>query len=143
MGRAAAPTISRVDLEHIVGGALVQDGKVFLCHRSPSRSRSPNLWDLPGGHIEPGESPEAALKRELSEELGVDVELTPGVKPYAVIAEEGFDLAIYALHAWSGSLVNRAPAEHDEVGWFGPADLPDLALAHHRYAELLSGLVVA
>jgi len=55
----------------IVIGALVREGHILLVHRSPNRPVYPDMWGLGGGHMEPGESPEAALRRELLEELGL------------------------------------------------------------------------
>ena len=53
--------------------ALVYYGpKVLLVKRGPTAPWAPNLWGLPGGHIEPGETPAAAVVRELSEEVGID-----------------------------------------------------------------------
>lgn len=53
-------------------GALVvdDDGRIFVQRRSPDRRLFPNSWDIVGGHIEPGESLETALARELAEETG-------------------------------------------------------------------------
>jgi len=49
-----------------------------LCHRSPERRWYPDVWDFPGGHIEPGEDPQAALRREVAEELGADLHHVEG-----------------------------------------------------------------
>ena len=57
--------------EAIVAGVIVMDSRILLCHRSPGRRWYPDVWDLPGGHVEVGESSADALKRELLEELGV------------------------------------------------------------------------
>jgi 8-oxo-dGTP pyrophosphatase MutT (NUDIX family) len=53
-------------------GALIRDarGRVFVQHRSASRQLLPDTWDIVGGHLEPGESPEQALAREIHEETG-------------------------------------------------------------------------
>jgi 8-oxo-dGTP diphosphatase len=60
--------------EHdVVGAVLVDRSRVLLCHRRPDRAWYPDVWDLPGGHLEPGESSLAALGRECREELGIDV----------------------------------------------------------------------
>ena len=55
----------------VVVAALVREGRVLLVHRSPNRRAYPGVWDLPGGHIETGESELTALTREMREELGV------------------------------------------------------------------------
>jgi 8-oxo-dGTP diphosphatase len=57
--------------EAVVAGAWIDEGRILLCHRSPERQWYPDVWDLPLGHVEPGENPGDALKRELHEELGV------------------------------------------------------------------------
>ena len=60
-------------MHQVVCGALVRDGQVLLVHRNPNRRDYPNVWDLPGGHIEAGESELSALTREMHEELGVQI----------------------------------------------------------------------
>ena len=63
-----------MEVAELVCGLLVRDGKALLVHRSPERAVYPGVWDLPGGHVEPGESKPAALVRELAEELDVGIE---------------------------------------------------------------------
>ena len=58
---------------HVVAGIVVESGRVLLAQRSRHRS-FPLLWEFPGGKVEPGEQPEAALVREFREELGIEVE---------------------------------------------------------------------
>lgn len=58
----------------VVAGLIVGPGGILLTQRRADQPL-PLLWELPGGKIEPGESPEAALARELAEELGVRVEI--------------------------------------------------------------------
>ena len=55
-------------MPRIVMAVLVRDDCVLLGHRHPERSWYPDVWDLPGGHVEDGEAPAAALRRELSED---------------------------------------------------------------------------
>jgi 8-oxo-dGTP pyrophosphatase MutT (NUDIX family) len=56
-------------MHETVTAALVREGRVLLVHRSPNRRAYPDVWDLPGGHIETGETELAALTREMHEEL--------------------------------------------------------------------------
>ena len=58
----------------VVLGALVSDGAVLLARRSPLKRHHPDIWDLPGGTVEPLDSELHALARELREEVGVDIE---------------------------------------------------------------------
>lgn len=117
-------------VHRVVVGALVSGDRVLLAHRSPHKRAFPDQWDLPGGGIEDGESELGALKRELREELGVQIvtdstmhlcRLTAGP------AEEPVLLSAWLVGGWEGTPANVAPEEHDDIGWFGPEDLPPLA----------------
>jgi 8-oxo-dGTP diphosphatase len=58
--------------ERLVVGAVIVDaaGRAFVHRRGPDRTLFPNYWDIPGGHVEPGEAPLEALSREVEEETG-------------------------------------------------------------------------
>ncbi|MFC3741827.1 NUDIX domain-containing protein [Paractinoplanes deccanensis] len=123
--------------------ALLWDGnRVLLCHRSPRRRWYPDVWDLPGGHVEPGERPDAALARELREELGIDI-AAPAGPPVRRVQGDTFDMRIWLIEAWAGAPVNVAPDEHDAIAWFSRDALGELSLAHDSYLamfdEVLSG----
>ncbi|TPW19804.1 MAG: 7,8-dihydro-8-oxoguanine triphosphatase, partial [Elusimicrobia bacterium] len=55
----------------VCAGVILRSGGVLLARRAPGR-RHAGQWEFPGGRVEPGESPQAALKRELREELGIE-----------------------------------------------------------------------
>ena len=58
-------------MRQVVAALILKDGKVLICQRTQHQPM-PLKWEFPGGKIEPGEHPEAALKRELDEELGIE-----------------------------------------------------------------------
>ena len=114
----------------VVVGALVRGDRVLLAHRSASKRAFPGVWDLPGGVVEEGESGLEALGRELREELGVAIATGSASHLCQVVAEpagEPVELDAWLVTGWSGTPANRAPDEHDTIGWFGLADLPPLA----------------
>ena len=114
----------------MVVGALVRGGQVLLVHRSPNKHAYPDVWDLPGGLIEAGESELDGLTRELHEELGVQV-APPSVAHLCRLtvgpAEEPALLSAWLVHDWQGTPANVAPEEHDDIGWFDLEQLPPLA----------------
>ena len=129
----------------IVAAVLVRGGRVLLCLRSPRRRWSPCLWDLPGGHVERGESDPVALARELCEEVGVDVAAATiaATLPEIRIIDHEVDMRVWVVGAWDGEAINAAPEEHDRIGWFGAAQLLALPLAHPEYRGLLRRVVRA
>jgi 8-oxo-dGTP diphosphatase len=118
--------------------AFLRDGnRVLLCHRSPQRRWYPDVWDLPGGHVEPGELPGAALARELHEELGIDVAVPAG-PPMQQIHADAFDMQIWLIESWTGTPVNVALDEHDAIAWFQEDELGELRLAHDSYLAMFT-----
>jgi len=108
----------------VVGAALFDDGRLLAARRSAPAELA-GRWELPGGKVEPGESPEAALVRELREELGVDcetVERIPGEWPLR---------SPYVLQVWTarldpGSAGPRPLQDHDELRWLAPDEIWDV-----------------
>ncbi|MDE0697879.1 MAG: (deoxy)nucleoside triphosphate pyrophosphohydrolase [Boseongicola sp.] len=105
--------------------ALVDpDGRVLLAQR-PSGKSMPGLWEFPGGKIEEGEAPEAALMRELREELGIETwESCLAPLTFASHAYDDFHLlmALFACRKWQGTPVSR---EGQSLKWVRPAALRD------------------
>jgi 8-oxo-dGTP diphosphatase len=121
----------------IVTGFLRAGHRVLLCHRSPRRRWYPDVWDLPGGHVEPGELPGAALARELREELAIDI-AAPSGPPMQEIHGDTFDMQIWLVETWTGSPANVAPDEHDAIAWFEGHELGELRLAHDSYLAMFA-----
>ena len=128
-------------MDVVVAAALFRGTQVLLCHRSPTRRWYPDVWDLPGGHVEVAESPRAALLRELREELGVHVRDDQVASlPHHELVDSGLALSVWRIDSWVGEPVNAAPDEHDEIGWFSLADALTLDLAHPSHPSLLREL---
>ncbi|MFE5891402.1 (deoxy)nucleoside triphosphate pyrophosphohydrolase [Streptomyces sp. NPDC056462] len=108
----------------VVGAALLEAGRLLAARRSAPEELA-GRWELPGGKVEPGEAPEAALVRELREELGVAAEVlerVPGAWPLK---------PPYVLHVWTARLLpgsgHPEPLEdHDALRWLGAGELWDV-----------------
>ena len=109
----------------VAAAALVDtDGRVLICQR-PEGKQLAGLWEFPGGKVEPGETPEACLIRELDEELGIQVKqacLAPFV--FASHTYESFHLLmpLYLVRRWDGFVQQR---EHAALKWVKPMQLAD------------------
>ncbi|MFJ6695739.1 (deoxy)nucleoside triphosphate pyrophosphohydrolase [Streptomyces sp. NPDC091272] len=100
----------------VVGGALCHHGRLLAARRSAPPELA-GRWELPGGKLEPGETPEQALVRELREELGVESE------PVARIPGEWPLKPGYVFQVWTARLLSGEPRpleDHDELRWLGP-----------------------
>jgi 8-oxo-dGTP diphosphatase len=124
----AAPEPHVKPLLLVAACALVDlDGRVLMCRRPEGKSLA-GLWEFPGGKLEPGETPEACLIRELREELGVEVKaacLAPFV--FASHGYNGFHLLmpLYLCRRWEGTV---RPLEHSEIRWVRPSQMTDLPM---------------
>jgi mutator protein MutT len=125
-------------LHHVVAVILRREDKILLCHRSPERRWYPDVWDFPGGHVEPGERPEDALHREVAEELGVKLDGVDGDPVlHRVVPQQRLDLTVWVSRRWQGDVSNRQPHEHDAIGWFNAGQLEGLSFADPSYLTLL------
>ena len=124
------------DGEHlVVTGLLRRSGRALLVHRTPTRRWYPDAWDLPGGHVEPGEAPHRALERELAEELGVEAAVTG--ERFAHVRGEDFRMDVWVVDRWTGEPTNRAPEEHDALAWLTAQEMGALRLADPRLPRLV------
>jgi len=103
------------------------DGRVLIAQRPPGRSMA-GLWEFPGGKIEQGESPEAALIRELREELGIAVK-EPCLAPFSFASHAYPDfhllMPLYVCRRWDG--IPQA-IEASAIKWVRPCNLPSFPM---------------
>ena len=125
--------------------ALVDaDGRVLLAQRPPGKAMA-GLWEFPGGKIEPGETPEAALIREIDEELGINTKqscLAP--VSFASHDYEAFHLVLllYICRRWQG---RPEPREGGELAWVRPSKLRkyDMPPANTEFVAVLQDLLLS
>ena len=105
----------------VVGAALLRDGRV-LASRRTEPPRLAGLWEFPGGKVEPGESDEQALVRELEEELQVSVEVGERLGGDLLIGETA------VLRVYLCTLLRGEPAlvDHDAHRWLAADELLDV-----------------
>ena len=142
------PPRRRADLPHRdIGAAVVwREGRVLIARR-PEEGLLGGLWEFPGGKVEPGETPGQAARREVREELGVDVEI---IEPVDRVrhAYSHFRITLHLFHArWlSGGPPVKLEGEYEEgesPRWTCPADLSRYAFPaanHGIIGRLVQGL---
>lgn len=116
-----------------VAAAIIEDtdGRILIARRRAGKSQA-GLWEFPGGKIEAGESPEDCLRRELLEEMNIEIE------PYAffAVSEHAYETVTIRLIAYKAKMLGGTIrlSDHDEYRWvqageltqylFAPADIP-------------------
>ena len=105
----------------VVAGLVARDGRVLITQRTAAQAL-PLQWEFPGGKVEPGEAPVAALARELREEIGVGVEVGR-IWDVLFHAYPAFDLVmlVYACRVASGE---PRSVEVADLRWLRPDELP-------------------
>ena len=92
----------------VVAGVLEREGKILICRRRADQPH-PLKWEFPGGKLEAGESPDAALIRELREELGIESEAGAEITRYEFTypGKQPILLIFMKVTAWRGDIENR------------------------------------
>lgn len=129
-------------MTEVVCGVIGDDAGRFLACLRPAGKHLGGLWEFPGGKVEAGESSEAALVRELNEELGIEVAVEAALDPVAWTYDRGrIRLSPFLCHIIRGvpstleheALRWCAPCEFESLEW-APADLPILEQLRLRTA---------
>ncbi|MEH3045837.1 NUDIX domain-containing protein [Sphingomonas adhaesiva] len=125
---------------HTAGAFLLRDGAVLLARRALHKRSYAGCWDVIGGHVEPGETIEQALIREVAEEIGV----TPRHHRHVASLHDerhGATYHLFVVEDWAPVEPVLLGDEHSELRWFPIAEACGLSrLALPAYAAILHQL---
>ena len=131
-------------MKRVVAGLIIRDGKLLVCQRTRHQTM-PLKWEFPGGKIEEGEQPRAALRRELEEELGILAIIGDEVRRIQHEYPNGgtVELRFFTVREYQREIENRI---FRDIQWAAPSDLPtydfleaDLTLVNELAAGKLLG----
>jgi len=110
-------------MTQVVAGILEKDGRILICRRRSDQSH-PLKWEFPGGKIEPGETPDEALIRELREELGIESAPPLEIERYefAYPSKKPILLIFMRIPSWTGEIEDRI---FDTILWEAGENLKD------------------
>lgn len=124
-----------MDKKHfeVVAAVIKKDNKVFCCKRGP-KGECAYKWEFPGGKIEPGETCEQALIREIKEELNCSIK----VNQYITTVEHEYNTFSLTMHVYLCELVEREPTllEHKSSSWCTKEELEEIDFAEADYKFL-------
>ena len=108
----------------VVGAVLVNEKDEILCALRSQQMSLPGLWEFPGGKIEAGETPQDSLKREILEELKVEIEVGEQIED----TEHQYPNIKVHLRTFYGHIIQGEPQalEHERLEWVSRIDLSDL-----------------
>ncbi len=111
-------------MKQVVAAIMIrdEDQKILICQRTKTQAL-PLKWEFPGGKIEAGEEPIAALRRELEEELGIQAEIGPEVSRFVHHYKNGggVELAFFLVTRFAGEITNKI---FKDVRWVDRRELP-------------------
>ncbi len=108
----------------MIVGLIVRDGRIFLARRASTKKIFPNRYEVPGGHVEPGETPQAALKREMREEFGIDVRVGSPVDSFTCYMNGEFCIEVgYFCYLDEGVEPKLNPEDHNESRWIEESEI--------------------
>lgn len=105
-------------------GFIVRDGKIFIAKRAKTKKNFPDRYELVGGHLDAGEQPEEALKREIREEIAMEVTVGQPVGAFTFTVGGVFEVEIaYLCYPVDDTDPTLNPADHSESNWIGQGEI--------------------
>ncbi len=110
-------------MQCVVAAVIERDSMILICQRKAGQKHALK-WEFPGGKVEPGETPAAAIRRELEEELGIRAQIGPEIAKYqyAYPGKDPIQLIFYRVTEFEGQLDNRV---FERITWESRANLPE------------------
>ncbi|MGW8482173.1 (deoxy)nucleoside triphosphate pyrophosphohydrolase [Microbacterium sp. NPDC055903] len=108
----------------VAAAAILKDGHVLACRRRAGKAAG-GKWEFPGGKIEAGETAEEAVRREISEELGIEIRVLGEVATSDTLVGER-TIRLICLHAELVGEPSESSTDHDRMVWTALQDLGDL-----------------
>lgn len=106
---------------HVVAAVITNNHHEILIARRPQASHQGGLWEFPGGKLEPGETPAQALRRELQEELGIEIaQFGPLLTVHHQYPDQAVLLDVWRVWEWQGQ---PAGMEQQPICWVPPEQL--------------------
>jgi len=122
----------------VVCGLLFRGKKLLVGKRPLTKSFLPGCFELPGGHVEPGESPELALHREFFEELGVKVRVLAEVYRFSYVSAR-VDVEERDFLVEQADSASLCALDHDELRWVEAGELDSLLISEDEKNAMLAG----
>jgi len=116
--------VSEYETAMVAVGFIVREGKIFVAKRAKTKKNFPGRYELVGGHIDRGESPEQTIIREIKEEIGIEVEVGQIVGAFTFEVGGEFEIEVaYLCYPLTDAEPVLDPNDHSEAMWIGESEV--------------------